>query len=309
MKKLNKIIEQKFPIVAEVLKGIGQIMLQENIYTGLFFTIGIFLGSISMGIAVLLATLVGTLTAKVLKYDQKEISMGLYGFSPALVGVALSFLFKSEIIIWVLVIIGAATAAILQHFFIKKKIPVFTFPFILVTWILVTLLHHFSNIPPSDSFISVPDLSNIDNFTSETNGFGEVIFQGSIWAGILFFIGVYVSSPIAALYGLMGSALSAAISFHVHEPVTQISMGLFSFNAVLCAITFAGNKKIDGILVFISVVVCVIINIALVNSNIAILQTAGGCFTFPFVLATCLILPLKIRKDEIASKINNIIRF
>lgn len=308
MKKLDKIIEHKFPIVAEVLKGIGQIMLQENIYTGLFFTIGIFLGSISMGIAVLLATLVGTLTAKVLKYDQKEISMGLYGFSPALVGVALSFLFKSEIIIWILVIVGAAAAAMIQHFFIKKSIPVFTFPFILVTWILVTLLHHFSTISPSESFISVPDLSNIDNFTSETNGFGEVIFQGSIWAGILFFIGVYISSPVAALYGLVGSAISAAVSFHVHEPINQISMGLFSFNAVLCAITFAGDKKRDGILVLLSVVICVIINIALVNSNFTILQTAGGPFTLPFVLATCLVLPLKIRKDAISSKIQSIIR-
>lgn len=187
MKKKHNILESKFPLVAEVLKGIGQIMLQENIYTGIFFTIGIFLGSVSMGIAVLLATLVGTLTAKALKYDKKEISMGLYGFSPALVGVALNFLFQSEIIIWVLVIIGAAAAAILQHFFIKRNIPVFTFPFILVSWILVTVLHHFTNIPPSEAFISVPDLSNIDNFTSETNGFGEVIFQGSIWAGILFF--------------------------------------------------------------------------------------------------------------------------
>jgi urea transporter len=307
MKKKDNILESKFPLVAEVLKGIGQIMLQENIYTGIFFTIGIFLGSISMGISVLLATLVGTLTARALKYDKKEISMGLYGFSPALVGVALNFLFTSEIIIWLLVLVGAAAAAILQHFFIKRNIPVFTFPFILVSWILVTFLHHFSNIPPSEAFISVPDLSNIDNFTSETNGFGEVIFQGSIWAGILFFIGVYISSPIAALYGLVGSAISAAVSFHVHEPINQISMGLFSFNAVLCAIVFAGNRKIDGVLVLISVVLCVVINIFLVNSNIPVLQTAGGVFTFPFVLATCLILPLKIRKNEISSRINNLI--
>lgn len=308
MKKKHNILESKFPLAAEVLKGISQIMLQENIYTGIFFTIGIFLGSISMGIAVLLSTLVGTFTAKALKYNKKEISMGLYGFSPALVGVALNFLFQSEIIIWLLVILGGAAAAILQHFFIKRNIPVFTFPFILVSWILVTLLHHFTNIPPSEAFISVPDLSNIDNFTSETNGFGEVIFQGSIWAGILFFIGVYISSPIAALYGLVGSAISAAVSFHVHEPINQISMGLFSFNAVLCAITFAGNRKIDGVLVLISVVLCVIINIFLVNSNIAVLQTAGGVFTFPFVLAACLILPLKVRKNEISSAISHLIR-
>lgn len=295
---MDKIIETKFPIVTQVLKGVGQIMLQDNIYTGLFFIAGIFLGSCAMGIGVILASLVGTLTAKVLKYDQNEINMGLYGFSPALVGVALVFLFKSDFIIWILIVLGSILAAVIQHFFIKRKIPVFTFPFILVTWILVAFVHHFIGTPPSEAFLSIPNLSNIDNFTSETNGFGEIIFQANIFAGILFFIGVYISSPIAAIYGLVGSAISSAISFHIHEPIVEIHMGLFSFNAVLCAIVFAGSKKTDGLLVLISVIICVAINIVLVNSKIEFLQVIGGVFTLPFVLATCLVLPLKKRIEK-----------
>lgn len=303
---MKKIIEQKFSLITEVLRGIGQIMLQENSLTGLFFTIGLFMGSPSMGIAVLFAALTGTLTARFLKYDQKEISMGLYGFSPALVGVALIFLFKNELLIWICIFLGSIAAAVIQHFFIRKKIAVFTFPFILVTWILVTLLHQFTSISPSEAFKNVPDLSNIDSFTSETNGFGEVIFQANIWAGLLFFIGVYINSPIAALYGLLGSAISSAISFHGHEPINEIHMGLFSFNAVLCSIVFAGTKKIDGILVVLSVVICVIINIGLVNVKFEILQNAGGAFTLPFVIATCMVLPLKDRKDKLEIFLKNI---
>ncbi|KQB39387.1 urea transporter [Flavobacterium aquidurense] len=296
---MNKITTQKFPLITEVFRGIGQIMLQENSLTGLFFTIGLFIGSPSMGIAVLFASLTGTLTARFLKYDQKEISTGLYGFSPALIGVALVFLFKNEALIWICIFLGSVTAALLQHFFIRRKIVVFTFPFILVTWVAVTLLHHFTSIGPSDAFMNVPDLSNIDSFTSETNGFGEVIFQANIWAGLLFFIGVYINSPISALYGLLGSAISSALSFHGHEPINEIHMGLFSFNAVLCAIVFAGTKKIDGILVVLSVVICVIINIALVNAKFEILKNAGGAFTLPFVITACLVLPLKNRKDKL----------
>lgn len=295
---MTKITTQKFPLITEVFRGIGQIMLQENSLTGLFFTIGLFMGSLSMGIAVIFASLTGTLTARFLKYDQKEISMGLYGFSPALVGVALAFLFKNEVLIWTCIFLGSIAAAVIQHFFIRKKIAVFTFPFILVTWILVTFLHMFTHISPSEAFMNVPDLSNIDSFTSETNGFGEVIFQANICAGLLFFIGVYINSPIAALYGLLGSALSSALSFHGHEPINQIHMGLFSFNAVLCSIVFAGTKKIDGILVVLSVVICVIINIGLVNAKFEILQNAGGAFTLPFVIAAFLVLPLKNRKDN-----------
>lgn len=70
---------------------------------------------------------------------------------------------------------------------------------------------------------------------------------------------------------------------------------------------FAGNKKKDGALVLISVVICVIINIGLVNAKIEILQNAGGAFTLPFVLATCLVLPLKnyISRNDFFAKLED----
>lgn len=41
---------------APLLKGIGQIMLQENTITGLLFLAGIFYGSFAMGVGAVLAT-------------------------------------------------------------------------------------------------------------------------------------------------------------------------------------------------------------------------------------------------------------
>ncbi|MBO9640503.1 MAG: urea transporter, partial [Siphonobacter aquaeclarae] len=158
------------PFLTAVLNGIGQIMLQENAWTGLLFLIGIFYGDVQMGLAALAGTVTGTLTARLLGYDDKEIRMGLYGFSPALVGVALTFLFAANGIVWVLVIAGAAMAAVLQHFFIVRKIPVFTFPFIVVTWALVFLLHKFTGYPPSSSLLAPADLSDPSDFTTSTNG-------------------------------------------------------------------------------------------------------------------------------------------
>ena len=45
---MDKILT-KVPFIDQVLKGLGQIMLQENSSTGLLFLIGIFLGSIEGG--------------------------------------------------------------------------------------------------------------------------------------------------------------------------------------------------------------------------------------------------------------------
>jgi urea transporter len=46
-----------------ILRGIGQVMLQNNSYTGLFFLIGIFYHSIMFGMVVLLGTSISTSTA------------------------------------------------------------------------------------------------------------------------------------------------------------------------------------------------------------------------------------------------------
>jgi urea transporter len=56
-------------------------------------------GKLAVGVAVLISTAAGTFTAMTLKYDKSQINAGLYGFSAALVGVALAFLFDTTILI------------------------------------------------------------------------------------------------------------------------------------------------------------------------------------------------------------------
>lgn len=282
---------QKIPFIDNVLKGVGQIMLQENRWTGLLFIIGIFMGSWQCGVAVILATTAGTFTAMKLKYDQSEINAGLYGFSAALVGVALAFIFQATPLIWVLIILGGALASIIQHFFIQKKIPVFTFPFIIIAWALVFLLHQFTHILPSHLISAEVTSTKYDDFLTCTNGFGEVIFQGGVLSGLIFFLAVFISSPIAALYGLVASILGAGLSQWNGEPIQEIHMGLFGFNAVLSAIVFSGTKKTDGLWVLIAVVLTIIIDDFLIDNNL--LSSVGGVFTFPFVVGTWITLLLK----------------
>ncbi|MDQ1805043.1 urea transporter [Chryseobacterium sp. CKR4-1] len=282
---------QKIPFIDNILKGVGQIMLQENRWTGLLFIIGIFMGSWQCGVAVIMATAAGTFTAMKLKYDKSEIDAGLYGFSAALVGVALAFIFQATLLIWVLIIMGGALASIIQHFFIQKKIPVFTFPFIVITWALVFLLHHFTHILPSDLISAEVTSTQYDDFLTCTKGFGEVIFQGGVLSGLIFFLAVFISSPIAALYGLVASILGAGLSQWNGEPIQEVHMGLFGFNAVLSAIVFSGAKKTDGLWVLIAVFLTVAIDDFLIDNNL--LSGVGGVFTFPFVAGTWITLLLK----------------
>ena len=119
---MRTLVGKAASVLSIILKGLGQIMLQENSVTGLLFLIGIFYGSIAMGLAALLATICGTVTADLLKYDKAEITQGLYGFSAALVGVAV-MCSLNPCFCPVVIVIGSVLAAILQHFFIKRKSP------------------------------------------------------------------------------------------------------------------------------------------------------------------------------------------
>lgn len=274
----------KLPFADHILKGISQIMLQENRWTGLLFLIGLLIGSWQYAVAAISAAAAGTIAAKLLKYNQQEIEAGLYGFSPALVGVALLFLFDDIFLIWMLVIVGGALAAMIQHFFIVKKIPVYTFPFILVAWAFIFFIRQFTEIQPSELLQIKFIPSQYDSFLAPTNGFGEVIFQTSALSGIIFFIAVFISNPVAALYSLTASLLGAILSLMNGQPVEQINLGLFGFNAVLTAIVFAGTKKIDGLWVLVGVVITIVIHNLLINYHI--LDIVGGVLTFPFVAGT-----------------------
>ncbi|MFN8235466.1 MAG: urea transporter [Bacteroidia bacterium] len=283
-----KLLGSDISIISIILKGLGQIMLQENALCGFLFLAGIFYGSVTMGIAALLAVVCGTATAMLLKYDESEINKGLYGFSAALVGVGVIVFFKPLFICWILIVIGAIAATLLQHFFIKRNVTAFTFPFVLVIWIMLYFISKYLANIQAETALSA--INTTDHFAFAFNGYGQVIFQGNFVSGLIFFVAVFISSPIAALYGLAGALLASIVSAYFSVPTENIYLGLFGYNAVLCAIVFAGDHIKDGIWVITSVILSIAISLFMYHNNMIQL-------TFPFVLASWITLFIKSKLD------------
>lgn len=260
------------------LNGVGQIMLQESAITGLLFLIGIFIGSIEMGIATILAVTVGNVTAMLFKYDKLNIESGLYGFSPALVGVAIILFYKPSLLIWIIIVIGSSLSAILQHFFIKRRLRAYTFPFVLVTWIILFVINNFHPLEPSE-LINLGDEIVMKEYFFAFKGIGQVIFQGDLIVGVLFFVAIFVNSPLAAIYALIGGFISGLIAMIFLMPIETIWMGLFSYNAVLSAIVFSGKGIMNVVLALTSVILSLLIAIIMYKFGLTQL-------TFPFVIAT-----------------------
>ena len=285
MTKLSK----SFPFVDVILKGFSQIMLRENSLTGLFFLCGLFVGSWQCGAGAILSAVAGTCVAKMGKYPTAEINSGLYGFSAALVGIALTFFFKADWMIWILVWIGGMSAAMLQRFFILRAFPAYTLPFILIAWVLIYLVRLTTDIPASDLFLTDTPIGTFPFWSAISNGFGQVMFQGKWLAGLLCLFGMLVSGDLRfTLTGLVGSVLGITLAFMLHQDTDSIYSGLWGYNAILTAIVLTDSGKSSILWVISGVFVTVLIHFLLIK--ISFIGEIGGVLTFPFVAGTWMIL-------------------
>lgn len=281
----------KNSFLVQILKGFSQIMLQENRWTGLLIIGGLFLNHWLCGLAGIIATIAGTLTARILNFGMEEIRSGLYGFSPALTGVVIIFMFDATMITWIFVVFGGILSAVIQHIFISRKIPAYTFPFVIVSWGLVFLIWNYIQIPPS-SFEGIKlNTQKYLIFSAIFKGFGQVIFQDNQVSGILFFIGVLICNQKAAIYGLAASLAGSILSFINHQPLEQLFSGIFGFNAVLTAIALVGRKNTGEEWIALGVLITIVINNLCIDYGI--FESVGGVLTFPFVAGTWITILLQ----------------
>jgi urea transporter len=258
-------------------------MLQNNALSGLLFLVGIFCNSWIMGIGALIGVIISTTTAVLFHYAKEDIESGLYGFNGALIGIAACFFFEFSITVFLLIIIGAALSSILVRL-INKMMPSYTSPFVLVTWVLIfsikSLTHFTMLVSP------LPENTVLDLFSAVSMGFGQVMFQANIITGLIFFLALLINSRIAAVYAVYGSLLGVLFAMILSLPLTMINIGLFGYNAILCAIALGDKKWISFLLVTTAIILSVLLNAGLAKINIISL-------TSPFIIATWVALLIK----------------
>ena len=266
-----------------ILRGISQIFLLNNVITGILFLAGAFYNSWPIGIGAVIGVLTGTLTAMVLKYKREDINQGLYGYNGALVGLATVYFFGFSMPSVIALFFGAILSSIIMHFMISRKLPPFTAPFIISTWIVMAIILTCKIIPLQSA--QLPNAGNLEIIPALSRGIGQVMFQENIFTGIILFIGILVCSRISASYALLGTGIGVVVACVCSFPLSMINAGLFGFNGVLCGIALSGKKWHHVILAIASIVVSVFIMFGMSRLGIITL-------TAPFVISTWLILLL-----------------
>jgi urea transporter len=280
--------------VLVVFRGIGQVFFQENALTGALFTLGIAVSSPLMAVGAVVGSVIGAATARVLKFDESEVRAGIYGFNSALVGIATLFFFRPGAVSFVLLVIGCVAAAA-ATWLARRYVPfpTYTAPFVVTTWVLffLGLALGAARVEPGEP------LEGVGAVRAVAHGVSQVMFQASIWTGLLFLAGIAVNDWRHAAWVLVGSIAGMLVgSYHATAAVRaldpeslvdrglleNVALGLYGYNATLAAVAlFLWRRSL------IPPLLGILLSVPLTE---LIPRLGLPALTAPFVLATWLVL-------------------
>ena len=270
------------------LVSIAQIMLQGSVLTGGLFLLAVLLESPIMAVMMMVAVVSANITALALKFNNVHLNQGLYGFSAALVGLFVAVFFGITITSLTLTVIGAILAMLIQAVGLYYRLPLYTLPFIVVSWGLY-VLGAWLNVPITTLSTPTWHLAILADDNSLIKSTGQVMFLGSVLAGFLCLIGLGLNDIRQnkgkfAVFALMASGVCWLLASLIGTDKTQIALGLWGYNGVLIVIALADKKPwlwLIGIIIGIGIqwLFNVVLDVTIV----------GGFLTLPFVLAVWVI--------------------
>ncbi|MCC6337112.1 MAG: urea transporter [Myxococcales bacterium] len=232
-----------------VLRGVGQVMLQNNTWAGLLFAAGAFAASPAAGASLLAGATISTLVAALLGADRGDVRAGLYGFNGALVGIALAVFLRMDAFFWALLVGGAGgatvVAAALSQALRAHALPALTAPFVLVTWAILAGHPGLSHLRASDAMpvahlaaaAAAPGAVALSTLAEGTaRGLAQVFVQDHLASAALVLAGLLLASRRAAAAAVLGALGGTAVGAALGAGEPALRTGLFGYNSALTAV-------------------------------------------------------------------------
>ena len=293
------------------LRGIGQIVFQNNPVTGLIILLAILYNSWIYGAICILGVVAATGMALLLRADKGLIRDGLFGFNGALVALALvaftSAEFRSGAVpslpMTVYIVFAAAMTTIafqaITTMLGPHRVAALTAPFVLTGWLFLFAVLKFASIDagPLAKPVSPEQYDALVSYALPTwymgigNAIGQIFFQDNWITGYLIVVGIAVNSRISAGMALVGAAGAALVAATFGGPEGAIRDGLFGYNAALTAMALGGFFLVLTWQSFLYALFGVVVTTWLWASVAIFLEPIGmPVLTSTFVLVTWLML-------------------
>ncbi|WP_210134824.1 urea transporter [Staphylococcus sp. GDX8P80P] len=282
------------------LKNIAQVVFMNNKWSGVLILIGLFVARWEIGIAAMIGSVLALLLAPFFNYSEAEIQDGLAGYNAVLTAIGLALFLQSTMVAWVVLLIatiltlpmGAAIREWLKPF----GVPMLTFPFVLMTWLVLAMTTQFSKLKVTIDIlpqqVKHPDISHnhISWLSGITTNFSEIFLVTSILGSVLIIIGIFLGSIKGGIYAIISSILAVIFIVALGGDYPSITNGLYGYNAILTGIALGAifTTKLNT---YIAVITGLLLTVVMHGALATLLAPVGlPVFTAPFIFATWIVM-------------------
>jgi urea transporter len=254
MEQLRGNVMMRF--IETLLRGVGNVVSQDNALTGLLVLVGIGVNSWTASVDFLIGGTIATLTAIWFKADRHTIDHGTFAFAGGYVGLLVGVLLAKEAPFlsgeWLVMLILGGILAVpvtngLNLAFGRLNISATALPILVLLWtILAGVLY--TNLPANSVAPQIlpanPDAAA--PYTWETfvyavlNGLGQIFVQVNPITGALMLVGIFINSRIGGAMVLMGGLAPALLGWFLGYDEETVRNGVLSFNSILTAMALGG---------------------------------------------------------------------
>lgn len=223
-----------------LLNGFSQIFLQRHPLCGLLCLLAILFTAPVLFAGALLGAVAGLLTAQRRNYAKADRQAGLFSYNGVLLGLLLSLYFPWSPMLPPLILAAGGLSAMITQQWLKRvriaeRLPAYTAPFVLLSWMLLVFAEPSVPVP-------VLELDSLNILAAPLKGFGQVMLLDDPLAGALIGAGLLVADRRAFCWALLASLIGLGSSLLHHDSQVAL-LGLGSYNAVLAALAFSAQRQ------------------------------------------------------------------
>lgn len=257
-----------------------------------------------IGFMALAGVVLANLFAHLLKFDAEKIRTGFYGFNGLLFGAASMYYFQPSyyllVIIPVFILLVFLISAVVEHYFASAfNLPGLSLPFIITLFVFFYFLSNGQGINTAQhtdvtgSWLPLP-------LKMYLHAISIIILQPGVYPGLLIAAGLLLFSRVLFLLSLFSAILAFYAAGLFLPDVSDYTLLLITFNAILTAMALGGSLIIPSRKSFSLAMVTVLLTIILTGFFVQFLKTSNlPILVLPFNFITlATIYGLKFRKEH-----------
>jgi len=211
-----------------------------------------------------------------LHLSKNAIKKGMFGYNGLLIGLAFPFLFKINLPLLVLFVMGifattlvtAALHAALGYYF---NLPVLTLPFLIVMYLVLAAFPNIQGMAWNTQWATHPAF--VFSMPEIVGGYfkslGAIFFTPNVLSGGIIFIGLLMFSRIATVLSFIGYAIGVGLIHWVFNFPSEHLYLSIGFNFILTAIAMGGIWFVPHVTSFLfaggAVLLCAVILVGTAN--------------------------------------------